>query len=60
MHTIHGRATAVASGLKMTSTDLRVWVVIGDGDSLRIDAGPFKHMIRRHPDLNELCLHQPL
>ena len=35
MHSIHGRAPAVASGLKMTNPDLSVWVITGDGDGLR-------------------------
>ena len=34
MHSIHGRATAVASGLKATRPDLSVWLITGDGDAL--------------------------
>ena len=36
MHSIHGRATAIASGLKATRPELSVWIVTGDGDSLSI------------------------
>src|SRR5205085_8463485 len=47
-HTIHGRAPAFATGLKMTRPDLQVWVVTGDGDGLSIGGNHFIHMIRRN------------
>jgi len=40
-HTIHGRAPAVATGLKMTRPDLQIWVVTGDGDGLSIGGNHF-------------------
>jgi 2-oxoglutarate ferredoxin oxidoreductase subunit beta len=51
-HTIHGRATAVASGIKMANTDLSVWVITGDGDAMAIGGNHFIHTIRRNFDLN--------
>ncbi|SHJ61895.1 2-oxoglutarate ferredoxin oxidoreductase subunit beta [Tangfeifania diversioriginum] len=51
-HTIHGRAAAVASGVKMANPDLSVWVVTGDGDAMAIGGNHFIHTIRRNMDLN--------
>ncbi|SHF29556.1 2-oxoglutarate ferredoxin oxidoreductase subunit beta [Mariniphaga anaerophila] len=51
-HTIHGRASAVASGVKMANPDLNVWVITGDGDSMAIGGNHFIHTIRRNIDLN--------
>lgn len=51
-HTIHGRAAAVASGVKMANPDLSVWVITGDGDSLAIGGNHFIHLIRRNMDVN--------
>lgn len=53
-HTIHGRATAVASGLKLTRPDLCVWVITGDGDGLSIGAGHLMHLLRRNINVNIL------
>jgi 2-oxoglutarate ferredoxin oxidoreductase subunit beta len=53
-HTIHGRATAVASGLKMARPDLNVWIVTGDGDLLSIGGNHFIHLLRRNLDVNLL------
>jgi len=53
-HTIHGRAAAIATGLKMTRPDLQVWVATGDGDSLSIGGNHFIHMLRRNVDLKIL------
>jgi len=52
MHSIHGRATAVATGLKMTRPELSVWVISGDGDSLSIGGNHFIHTLRKNPNLN--------
>lgn len=60
MHSIHGRATAVASGLKMSRPDLSVWVVTGDGDSLSIGAGHFIHLLRRNLDINVLLFNNQI
>jgi 2-oxoglutarate ferredoxin oxidoreductase subunit beta len=52
MHSIHGRAPAIATGLKSTRPDLSVWVITGDGDALSIGGNHFIHLIRRNVDLN--------
>ncbi|HEX8707015.1 MAG TPA: 2-oxoacid:ferredoxin oxidoreductase subunit beta [Pyrinomonadaceae bacterium] len=51
-HSIHGRAPAVATGIKAANPDLSVWVVTGDGDALSIGGNHFMHAIRRNLDLN--------
>lgn len=50
-HTIHGRAAAVATGIKLANPDLDVWVASGDGDSLSIGANHLMHLLRRNVDL---------
>jgi 2-oxoglutarate ferredoxin oxidoreductase subunit beta len=47
-HTIHGRAPAVATGLKMTRPDLDVWIATGDGDALSIGGNHLIHTLRRN------------
>ena len=51
-HTIHGRAPAIASGLKLANPDLSVWVITGDGDGLSIGGNHLIHALRRDLDLN--------
>ena len=46
-HTIHGRAPAFATGLKVARPDLTVWVITGDGDGLSIGGNHFLHVLRR-------------
>ncbi|MCP4005869.1 MAG: 2-oxoacid:ferredoxin oxidoreductase subunit beta [bacterium] len=53
-HTIHGRAPAVATGLKLARPELSVWVVTGDGDSLSIGGNHLIHTLRRNHDVNVL------
>jgi 2-oxoglutarate/2-oxoacid ferredoxin oxidoreductase subunit beta len=53
-HTIHGRAPAFATGLKMTRPDLHVWVVTGDGDALSIGGNHLIHAMRRNVDFKVL------
>ena len=48
MHSIHGRATAIASGLKASRPDLSVWIVTGDGDSMSIGGNHLIHLLRRN------------
>jgi 2-oxoglutarate ferredoxin oxidoreductase subunit beta len=60
MHSIHGRATAIATGLKATRPDLSVWVITGDGDSMSIGGNHFIHMLRRNPDLNVLLFNNQI
>jgi 2-oxoglutarate ferredoxin oxidoreductase subunit beta len=54
MHSIHGRAPAIASGLAMTRPDLSVWVVTGDGDALSIGGNHLIHALRRNVNLKIL------
>jgi len=51
-HSIHGRAPAIATGIKCANPDLSVWVITGDGDALSIGGNHFIHAIRRNLDLN--------
>lgn len=60
MHSIHGRATAIASGLKITRPELSVWVITGDGDALSIGGNHLIHMIRRNLDLNVLLFNNEI
>jgi 2-oxoglutarate ferredoxin oxidoreductase subunit beta len=50
VHGIHGRAPAIASGLKAMRPDLSVWIVTGDGDGLSIGGNHFMHLLRRNFD----------
>ena len=52
MHGIHGRAPAIASGVKLANPELSVWVITGDGDSMAIGGNHFIHVLRRNLDLN--------
>jgi 2-oxoglutarate ferredoxin oxidoreductase subunit beta len=60
MHSIHGRATAIASGLKAARPDLSVWIVTGDGDSLSIGGNHFIHLLRRNFDVNILLFNNQI
>ena len=53
-HSIHGRAPAVATGVKIANPDLSVWVITGDGDGLSIGGNHFMHALRRNMDINIL------
>ena len=59
-HTIHGRANAVATGIKVANPDLSVWVCSGDGDSLAIGGNHFIHAIRRNIDLNMILFNNEI
>jgi 2-oxoglutarate ferredoxin oxidoreductase subunit beta len=50
-HTIHGRAPAIATGLKAARPDLSVWVITGDGDGLSIGGNHLLHILRRNLDV---------
>src|SRR5438477_9279470 len=54
MHSIHGRAPAIATGLATTRPDLSVWVVTGDGDALSIGGNHLIHALRRNVNLKIL------
>ena len=53
-HTIHGRAPAIATGVKVSNPDLDVWVVTGDGDAMSIGGNHFIHALRRNVGLRVL------
>ncbi len=59
-HTIHGRAPAVATGLKLANPELDVWVVSGDGDALSIGGNHLLHLLRRNVDLNFLLFNNEI
>ena len=60
MHSIHGRATAIASGLKATRPDLCVWIVTGDGDALSIGGNHLIHLLRRNFNVNVLLFNNEI
>jgi 2-oxoglutarate ferredoxin oxidoreductase subunit beta len=60
MHSIHGRAAAVASGLKAARPELSVWIVTGDGDSLSIGGNHTIHLLRRNFDVNMLLFNNQI
>lgn len=51
-HGIHGRASAISSGVKISNPELSVWQITGDGDALAIGGNHFIHVIRRNIDVN--------
>lgn len=51
-HTIHGRATAISTGMKVANPELTIWQASGDGDALAIGGNHFIHAIRRNIDIN--------
>ena len=55
MHSIHGRAPAIATGLAISRPDLSVWVVTGDGDALSIGGNHLIHALRRNVNLKVSC-----
>lgn len=59
-HGIHGRALAIASGLKVARPDLSVWVATGDGDCMSIGGNHFIHACRRNVDLNVLMFNNEI
>jgi len=56
LHSIHGRAPAFATGIKLANPDLDVWLVSGDGDLLSIGGNHTMHALRRNVDMNILLL----
>ena len=59
-HTIHGRAAAIATGVKTANPDLTVWQITGDGDCLAIGGNHFIHALRRNVDLNIILLNKKM
>ena len=59
-HSVHGRANAIATGVKTANPALSVWVATGDGDSLAIGGNHFIHAIRRNIDLNVILFNNEI
>lgn len=60
MHSIHGRATAIATGVKAANPGLTVWVVAGDGDLMSIGGNHLIHMLRRNPDIKVMMFNNEI
>ena len=60
MHSIHGRAPGIASGVKLTNPNLSVWVITGDGDAMAIGGNHFIHLLRRNLDLNVILFNNEI
>ena len=60
MHSIHGRAPAIATGTKLANPELSVWVITGDGDSMAIGGNHFIHVLRRNVDLNVILFNNEI
>ena len=60
MHTIHGRAPAIATGLKASRPELDVWIVTGDGDALSIGGNHLIHILRRNLDVQILLFNNQI
>jgi 2-oxoglutarate/2-oxoacid ferredoxin oxidoreductase subunit beta len=59
-HGIHGRATSIATGVKLAQPDLSVWVVTGDGDGMSIGGNHLIHLLRRNIDVNVLLFNNQI
>lgn len=59
-HTIHGRAPAVATGVKVANPELSVWLITGDGDGLSIGGNHLLHLLRRNLDINVLLFNNQI
>lgn len=60
MHSIHGRAAAIVTGLKVSRPELSVWLISGDGDSLSIGGNHFIHLLRRNVNVNYLLFNNQI
>ena len=60
LHGIHGRAPAIASGVKMANPELDVWVATGDGDGLSIGGNHMIHMLRRNLNIKVLLFNNQI
>ena len=59
-HTIHGRAPAIATGIKLANPELDVWMVTGDGDGLSIGGNHLLHALRRNININILLFNNEI
>ncbi len=60
MHSIHGRAAPISSGVKLANPELNVWMITGDGDSMAIGGNHFIHLVRRNIDINLILLNNQI
>ena len=60
VHSIHGRAPAVATGIKLANPELNLWIITGDGDGLSIGGNHFIHLMRRNLDVNILLFNNEI
>jgi len=60
LHGIHGRAPAIATGVKLCRPELQVWVITGDGDALSIGGNHFLHAIRRNVDMKVILFNNQI
>ncbi len=60
IHSIHGRAAAISTGVKLANPRLSVWMITGDGDSMAIGGNHFIHTIRRNIDINLLLFNNKI
>lgn len=60
LHGIHGRAPALATGIKLANPDLNVWIITGDGDGLSIGGNHLIHLLRRNLDVNILLFNNEI
>ncbi len=60
MHSLHGRAPAFATGMKIANPELSVWQITGDGDALAIGGNHFIHALRRNIDINILLFNNEI
>lgn len=59
-HTVHGRAPALATGVKLANPELSVWIITGDGDSLSIGGNHLIHLCRRNLDVNVILFNNQI
>ena len=59
-HTLHGRAPAIATGLKLARPELSIWVIIGDGDGLSIGSNHLFHLLRRNLNINVILINNQI
>ena len=60
IHSIHGRAPAIVSGMKIANPDLSIWMITGDGDALSIGGNHLIHLLRRNFDINVLLFNNEI
>lgn len=59
-HTLHGRAPAIATGIKLIQPDISAWIITGDGDALAIGGNHFMHFLRRNHDIKMILFNNQI